>query len=422
VKTRTIVMVLVLVLGVSLTLAACGKEEPASTTAGGSGTTATAPQTSTTATAPQTTSAGGGKAYKVGFLAGFTGFMAYDDELADKGLETVRAMLGNQIMGRPLEVLKVDYASDPVVAVDKARQLVESDKVQLMDGPIFSPATAAVCDYLAKAGGIPDISIMGQPSENLDTANNLAFIPQGLYGSHGYFFGKYCAETLGYKTVNCIHYDDTAAHGLQGGFERGFKEGGGQILSVNYVPLDTVDFSAYLSALKPADCTLFWIFGNGAVPFVKQYHDYGLKAPLLVPMANNFSREQLAELGQLAVGMVACDIYVDTLDNPANKEFVAKYQELYPGEYPMPQGYGAAQALFMFAKGLELTGGDPTPAKLIEAMSTMTFDSPAGKITMSPYKGAYIPTRDFFILEVKEVDGVLQWVPLKIIPQVQLGE
>lgn len=136
-KSRATIMALVLALAISLALAACGKEEPASTTAGGS---------ETTATAPQTTSGGGGEAYKVGFLAGFTGFMAYDDELADKGLETARAMLGNEIMGRPLKVLKVDYASDPVVAVDKARQLVESDKVQLMDGPIFSPATAAVCD------------------------------------------------------------------------------------------------------------------------------------------------------------------------------------------------------------------------------------------------------------------------------------
>ena len=84
---------------------------------------------------------------------------------------------------------------------------------------------------------------------------------------------------------------------------------------------------------------LVWIFGNGAVPFIKQYNDYGLKAALVVPMANNFSREQLAELGDLGLGMVACDFYADTLDNPANAEFVAAYQKLYPGEYPMPQGF-----------------------------------------------------------------------------------
>ncbi len=77
-----------------------------------------------------------------------------------------------------------------------------------------------------------------------------------------------------------------------------------------------------------------------------------------MPMANNFDREQLGDLGDMSVGMVACDIYVDSVDNSENKAFVEKYQEFYPGEYPMPQGYAAQQALFMFAKAVETTGVD----------------------------------------------------------------
>ena len=70
-------------------------------------------------------------------------------------------------------------------AVDKARQLVENDGIQVMLGPIFSPSNAAVTDYLAKGGGgIPSISIFGQPSDNLKTGNDLSFIPAGMF-SHG---------------------------------------------------------------------------------------------------------------------------------------------------------------------------------------------------------------------------------------------
>lgn len=378
--------------------------------------------TETTAAGTETTAAATGEPIKIGLDMGFTGFMAYDVSLAEKGALTALAMLDNQVMGRPLEFAKADHGSDVSIAVDKARQLVESDGVPIIIGPMFTPATAAVTDFLGKESGIPNISIMGQASENLDTANNLAFIPCGLYGSHGYYFGKYCAEELGYKTANCIHYEDTAAYQLQEGFERGFAESGGEILSVNYTPMDAVDFSAYLTTLEPADCTLFWIFGAGAVPFVSQYNDYSLTAPLVVPMANNFSREQLAELGDEGVGMVACDIYVDSLDNPENDAFVAKYQELYPGEYPMPQGFQTALGVFMFAKALEMTDGDTSPQALIDAMSTMSLDTAAGKITMSAYKDAFIGTRDFFILETKEIDGVVQWVPLEVIPQVLLDE
>ena len=168
-----------------------------------------------------------------------------------------------------------------------------------MIGPIFSPANAAVTDYLAKYGGIPSISIYGQPIDNMKTANSLSFVPGGLFSFAGYMTGKYAAEELGYKTANCINYEDTAGRQLQEGFNHGFEEAGGTILSTQFVPIDAVDFSSYLTSLKDADCTYWWIFGNGAAPFVKQYNDYGLTAPLITAMASNLTEPQLADLGEV---------------------------------------------------------------------------------------------------------------------------
>jgi len=131
--------------------------------------------------------------------------MAVDTALCKKGSLTALSMVNNEWMGRPIKYIKADNGSDPVQAVDKARQLVESDKIQFMAGPIFSPAAAPVASYLAKAGGIPQCSIVGQPNDNLKTADELAFMPNGLYTSHGCHFGKYVAEVLGYETANCIN-------------------------------------------------------------------------------------------------------------------------------------------------------------------------------------------------------------------------
>lgn len=406
---KTLIVLLVLIVAVSVFVAACGGDDETTTTTAAAGGETT------------TTEAASGEPIKFGFDAGFTGFMAYDVQLAEKGILTALDMLGNQVAGRPLEMVKADNASDPVVAVDKARQLVESDGISLMVGPIFSPATAAVTDYLGKSGGIPQISIVGQPTENLATANKLAFMPTGFFDAHGYYFGKYAAEELGYKTVNAIHYEDTASRGLQAGFEKGFTEGGGEVLSVNYVPIDSVDFSAYLTTMKPADATLFWVFGNGAVPFVKQYNDYGLTAPLLVPMSNNFSDEQLAELGDIGVGMVACDYYAYTVDYPLNQEFVDAFQKLYPGENPTPQALGGWQAVMLFAEALDATGGDTTPAAIIDALANISVDTPAGKVTMSPFQDAYAGTRDFFMLETQKVGDVITWVPKYTYEQVLLA-
>jgi branched-chain amino acid transport system substrate-binding protein len=382
-KSLLLFIALLLVLALGVFASACASEE-----------------TTTTAVGTETTAAPSGEPIKIGYDEGFTSFMAYDCELADKGLRTALAMLDNQFDGRPLEYYPEDNASDPVIAVDKARKLVESDGINVMIGPIFSPSAKAVTEYLATSSGIPQISIVGQPSENLETANGLAFIHTGFFDSHGYYFGKYLAE-LGYKTANVINYDDTPAYALTDGFRKAFvEEGGGEILSENYVPLDMVDFSAYLTTMPEADVTVHWIFGNGAVPFVQQYTDYGLKGRLATTMSN---------------------YYAYTLDNAQNDDFVAAYEQLYPGEKPTPQGYGAWQGVMMYIEALKATGGDTTPAKTIAAMSNMSIDSPAGKVQIVPYKDAFIAKRDFFMLEVQEVDGVLTWVPVKTYNQVLLG-
>jgi branched-chain amino acid transport system substrate-binding protein len=393
-------------------MVACGSSTTtttAVTSPGSSGTTATS-------------GAATGTPIKIGFDEGFTGFMAYDCQLADQGVKTALAMLNNQWEGRPLQYFAEDNASDPVIAVDKAKKLVESDGINVMIGPIFSPSAKAVADYLGKSSGIPEISIVGQPTENLQTANGLAFIHTGFFDAHGYYFGKYLAEK-GYKTANVINYDDTPAYALTAGFEKAFvEEGGGEVLSKNYVPVGTVDFSPYLSSMKPADVTVEWIFGDGAVPFVKQYNDYGLKAPVAAPMSNNYSDAQLAELGDIAKGMIACDYYAWTIDNPQNAAFIEAYGKLFKGEKPTPQAYGAWQGVMMYLDALKTTAGDTDPKKVIPAMANMSFDSPAGHVQIVPFQNAYIAKRDFFILEVQQVGDVLTWVPVKTYNQVLLGD
>jgi branched-chain amino acid transport system substrate-binding protein len=430
---RLLLVVLVLSLGVALLAAACGS---ATTTTTAAATTPTSAATDTSAAGTDTTAATApgstdtsatgaatGEPIKLGYDEGFTDFMSYDTAQGDMGIKTALAMLNNQWMGRPLQYLYEDSTSKPDVAVDKARKLVESDHINAMIGPIFSPAAKAVTDYLGKSSGIPMISINGQPTDNLATANGLAFLQMGLFDSQGYYFGKYLAEK-GYKTANVINYDDTPAHALTEGFKKAFvTEAGGTIISELYIDISTVDFSSYLSAMKPADVTVDWIFGNGAVPFVKQYHDYGLKAPLAVPMSNNYTDPQLAELGDMALGMIACDYYAYTLTNPGNAEFVAAFEKLFPDQGgPNSEVYGAYQAVMVYLEGLKAAGGDTTPAKVIPAIAALKLDTPAGHVEFQSFKNAYIPKRDWFMLEAQKVGDVITWVPVKTYSQVVLGD
>ena len=401
---RVVFIILALVLAIgALVLAACG-----------SGSGSTGARSDSASPMPAAT----GEPLKIGFDEGFSGFMAVDAQLTEHGIKVALDEVGNQWMGRPIEYFKADNASDPVQAVDKARQLVESDKIQVMLGPIFSPSNAAVTDYLAKAGGIPSISIFGQPTVNLKTANNLSFIPAGMFSMDGYVLGKYASETLGYKTANAINLEDTTGHELMKGFQTGFEQGGGKILSVQYVPIDTVDFSSYLTTLKPADCTYNWIFGNGTGPFIKQNHDYGLTAPLVLTMADDLQEPTMQELGDMALGIVGEDHYLSTMDNALNKKFVAEYAKMWPGELPNMDSYGGYTAVMMFLEAVKQTNGDTSPEALKKVLATLSMDTPSGKITMSQYGTAYIGTGDLAICKTELVNGNYRWMPIYTYQQI----
>ena len=239
-----------------------------------------------------------------------------------------------------------------------------------------------------------------------------------MFSMEGYLLGKYCVETLGYKTANAISLEDTTGHELMKGFQAAFEEGGGTIVSNQFVPIDTVDFSSYLTTLKKADCTYNWIFGNGTGPFIKQYHDYGLEAPLVMTMADDLQEPVMQELGDLALGIIGSDHYLSTVDSPANKKFVEAYQKLYPDELPNMDSYGGYTAVMMFLKAVEATGGDTSPEALKKVMATMTWDTPIGPVTMSPYESVFIGTADFYIGKTELVDGNYRWMPVHTFPQV----
>ena len=410
--TVRILLLLAVALAAAALLAACGS----------GGSTGAREESGAPAAAGSPAPAATGEPIRIGFDEGFTGFMALDTMLVDHGIRTALEQIDSQVLGRPIEYLKADNASDPVQAVDKARQLVESDGIVAMLGPMFSPSNAAVTDYLARNGGIPSISFMGQPYENMKTANKLSFIPTGFFSVPGYYLGRYAAGTMGYKTANVICFEDTASRGMVDGFKKAFAAGGGKVLSEESVPYDSIDFAPYITTMPKADCTIYWIFGNASAPFIKQYRDYGVDAPLLALQASCLTEQQLQELGDLVVGVMGVDYYVNTLDNPLNKQFVEDYRAMWDGEYPNLNSGGGWLAVNLLVEGLKKTNGDTTPAKLIEAMSTATVDTPSGPYTMASFEDAFTGTGNIYICEVKKGAERYEWVPVESFEQVRFTD
>ena len=76
----------------------------------------------------------------------------------------------------------------------------------------------------------------------------------------------------------------------------------------------------------------------------------------------------------------------------------------------------------LYLDGVEATGGDTTPAKVIEAMSTISLDMPTGKMTMQPYQNGFVSDQGLVHHEDQQVDDRIAWVPIYTYEQVTLGE
>ncbi len=439
-----------LMLGAALIVVGCGQQESvfSSTTIGASESDGEA----TTTTLPPSENP-----IKIVFDAEMTGPLVYDTALVKKGIRTALQMLENRIADWSVDYQEIDNKSDPLLAIEQVRALVEmdtngdnkldrkpTDVIDYLCGPLSSSNVAGVSYFLSQRSQarerVPQCSVTGQPKENITTSSGVGFIPNGIYSSHGYYLGKFAAETLHFQTANCIHYTDRIAEEIQSGFERGFTAGGGTVSTLTYVSPTTVDFSQNFALMPAADCTMFWVRGTGAVPFVRQYAASGLRGQLLVAQSSNYSESQLEYLEALGLGldMIACDVYSPLINNPANDEFIAAYRTLYPGEYPTPEVFGGWQAIMLYAKAVEIlaqqrdggiknSGGeemDPrNPAHVIAMMAELSMDTPAGSITMGKYSKTYVATRDFYILRARDLGaGRIGWAPLYTYPQVRMSQ
>jgi branched-chain amino acid transport system substrate-binding protein len=137
------------------------------------------------------------------------------------------------------------------------------------------------------------------------------------------------------------------------------------------------------------------------IAFMKQYAQSGLDAPVFGP-AFSFSQDILAAVGDAALGVKNTSQWSKDLDNPANAQFVAAFQEAY-GRLPSlyaSQGYDAARLL---ASALAKASVDD-PDAFRAALKTAEFDSVRGDFAFGPN---HHPIQDIYVREVVKEGDVL---------------
>jgi branched-chain amino acid transport system substrate-binding protein len=310
----------------------------------------------------------------------FTSLVAF---LID-GLKLSFEQAGGKVAGKQFEVVWEDEGpGDPAFVMDKLRKLVESDKVDIIIGPFNSDLRLPTLAYTSKKK-IPSFAVVCDDEGALKFPYAYAFNQTTFQEARP--VGWYAFDQLKVKTVNAIGGDWHAGHAFIEGFTQGFtKERNGKVLSQQFPPLGTTDFSSYIVAMKPADAIVLMSVPGDVGAFLSQAHGMGaFKNTKVINIGQSILPPMLKDLGPILIGNVWQHAeYQPFYKGPANK----KFNELYQAKFGHPAGSfeGCGYAVgSVVLEALRITKGDTNPDKVHEAVKSINMDTPLGKLTFVP--------------------------------------
>jgi branched-chain amino acid transport system substrate-binding protein len=283
-------------------------------------------------------------------------------------------MLAVKQSGRDdIEVVIEDDQRKPDIAVQLADKMIQSEKVDVMTGIIWSnlamavvPATVAQGKfYLSPNAGPSALAGKGCNPNYF----NVAWQNDNLHEAAGAY-----ANTAGYTNSFILAPNYPAGQDALTGYKRTFE---GDLAGEIFTQLGQTDYAAEIAQIRAsgADSVFFFLPGGMGISFLKQYADSGVDIPVVGP-AFSFDQGILQAVGDAALGVVNTSQWNKDIDNPTNKAFVETFQAEY-GRLPSlyaSQGFDTANLLISAMEKAPVTDADAFRAALKEA----DFDSTRG--------------------------------------------
>jgi branched-chain amino acid transport system substrate-binding protein len=290
-----------------------------------------------------------------------------------------------------IEVIVEDDAQKPELAVQIADKMVQSDKVDLITGIIWSNLAMAVVPsvtvqdiiYLSpNAGPSPLAGAACSPNYF-----NVAYQNDNFHEA----MGEHANQDYGKTFILAPNYP--AGKDSLTGFKRYYK---GELAGELYTQLGQTDYAAEIAQIRAsgADSVFFFLPGGMGIAFTKQYSQSGVGIPLLGP-GFSFSQDVLAAIGEAAIGVRNSASWSHDLDNAANAEFVEAFQAEYdrlPSVYAA-QAWDTANLILSALEKASVTDKQAFRAALKEA----DFDSVRGKFSFNTNNH---PIQDLYVREV----------------------
>ena len=298
-----------------------------------------------------------------------------------------------------IELVVEDDQRKPEVAVQLADKLVQSEKVDVLTGIIWSNLAMAVVPAVTAQGKFY-LSPNAGPSALAGKGCHPNYFNVSWQNDAFYEAGGAWASENGIEKVFLMAPNYPAGKDGMTGFKRFYK---GEVTEEVYTQLGQQDYAAEIAQIRASDADLVYYFlpGGMGISFMKQYAGSGADKPVMGP-AFSFDQGILGAIGEAALGVKNTAHWSKDLDVPGNAEFVEAFQAEY-GRLPSlyaAQGYDTGLLLASAAAKADVSDADAFRAALKEA----DFQSVRGKFSFGPNNH---PVQDIYMREVvKEGDVV----------------
>jgi urea transport system substrate-binding protein len=342
---------------------------------------------------PSTPAPDAGAPIKVGVLHSLSGTMA----ISETTLKDVMLMLIAQqnakggLLGRKLEAVVVDPASNWPLFAEKARQLLSVDKCAAVFGCWTSVSRKSVLPVFEELNGI-------------------LFYPvqyEGQECSRNVFYTGAAPNQQAIPAVDYLRSEEKVVRWVLAGTDYVYPRTTNQILEaylkslgvapadimINYTPFGHSDWQSIIAQIKQfgtagkKTAVVSTINGDANVPFYKELGNQGIKATDIPVVAFSVGEEELAGMDtKPLVGHLAAWNYFESVDTPENKAFIKDWHAFIKNDKrttndPMEAHYIGFN---MWVKAVEKAGTTEPNAVIDAAIGVAVPNLSGGYSAMMP--------------------------------------
>ncbi|WP_199246471.1 urea ABC transporter substrate-binding protein [[Phormidium] sp. ETS-05] len=330
--------------------------------------------------------AGGGDTIKVGILHSLSGTMAISEKSVVDAEQLAIEEINNAggVLGKKIQAIVEDGASDWPTFAEKAKKLIDSDKVVTVFGCWTSASRKAVLPVFESKNHMLwyPVQYEGQEcSKNIfytGAAPNQQIEPavDWLLENKGKQFFLVGSDYVFPRTANTI-------------IKAQLEAKGGQTVGEDYIPLGGTEVTPIITKIKAALPDGGVIFntlnGDSNVAFFKQMQGAGLTPDKYPTMSVSIAEEEVRAIGpEYLKGHYAAWNYFQSVDTPENKKFVEAFKTKYGQDRVTNDPMEAAYIMvYLWKQAVEKAAKADDLEAVRKAALGQTFQAPEGLVTMN---------------------------------------